>query len=105
MMLTSASTAWLSQKEGFSSQTEGPHTWMRSRGSPRAHAPYAGSGVGEEQELATHVETTVQPLRRQHFCPGMGSISLGTSRAAESGGCKASWAHHPKEHQSLYCPG
>ena len=76
MMLTSARTTWLSPKGRLRRQTEGPHTWLRSQSSPRAHAPYAGSGVGEEQELATHVETKAQSLRRQHFCPGVGFISL-----------------------------
>ena len=64
MMLTSARTTWLSPKGRLRRQTEGPHTWLRSQSSPRAHAPYAGSGVGEEQEVSeTYAFSRPNPFR------------------------------------------
>ena len=71
VMLTSASTTWLSPEGRLQCQTEGPHTWVGSQSSPGAHAPYAGSGVGEEQELATHVETKSSPSDGSASAPGM----------------------------------
>ena len=62
MMVTSASTTWLSPIGRLQHQTEGPHTWMGSQSPHRARVSHAGSGVGKEHELTTHMETKLKSL-------------------------------------------